>query len=147
MKIYIGLLLILLVPILEAGITEKEIQSPVEGVLVKQVYRNRVKILEVVSPTKNAPAVYVNTTYTVVADNVPLYKYQTSNSGASFQRLNFGNMKHAVKLHSSSNGVIDKIFVYSSDFRLTFEAFHLKEGRLIPFSEKELSKYRILRKE
>ncbi|MDC0568126.1 hypothetical protein OAP01_08850 [Akkermansiaceae bacterium] len=147
MKIYIGLLLILLVPILEAGITEKEIQSPVEGVLVKQVYRNRVKILEVVSPTKNAPAVYVNTTYTVIADNLPLYKYQTSNSGASFQRLNFGNMKHAVKLHSSSNGVIDKIFVYSSDFRLTFEAFHLKEGRLIPFSEKELSKYRILRKE
>jgi len=61
--------------------------------------------------------------------------------------LNFGNMKHAVKLHSSSNGVIDKIFVYSSDFRLTFEAFHLKEGRLIPFSEKELSKYRILRNE
>lgn len=147
MKIYIGLLLILLVPILEAGITEKEIQSPVEGVLVKQVYRNRVKILEVVSPTKNAPAVYVNTTYTVIADNLPLYKYQTSNSGASFQRLNFGNMKHAVKLHSSSNGVIDKIFVYSSDFRLTFEAFHLKEGRLIPFSEKELSKYRILRNE
>ena len=49
MKIYIGLLLILLVPILEAGITEKEIQSPVEGVLVKHVYRNRVKILEVVS--------------------------------------------------------------------------------------------------
>lgn len=147
MKIYIGLLLILLVPILEAGITEKEIQSPVEGVLVKHVYRNRVKILEVVSPTKNAPAVYVNTTYTVIADNLPLYKYKTSNSGASFQRLNFGNMKHAVKLHSSSNGVIDKIFVYSSDFRLTFEAFHLKEGRLISFSEKELSKYRILRNE
>ncbi|MDB4527997.1 hypothetical protein N9198_03915 [Akkermansiaceae bacterium] len=147
MKIHIGLLLILLVPILEAGITEKEIQSPVEEVLVKHVYRNRVKILEVVSPTKNAPAVYVNTTYTVIADNLPLYKYQTSNSGASFQRLNFGNMKHAVKLHSSSNGVIDKIFVYSSDFRLTFEAFHLKEGRLIPFSEKELSKYRILRNE
>ena len=147
MKIYIGLLLILLVPILEAGITEKEIQSPVEGVLVKHVYRNRVKILEVVSPTKNAPAVYVNTTYTVIADNLPLYKYQTSNSGTSFQRLNFGNMKHAVKLHSSSNGVIDKIFVYSSDFRLTFEAFHLKERRLIPFSEKELSKYRILRNE
>jgi len=48
MKIYIGFLLILLVPILEAGITEKEIQSPVEGVLVKHVYRNRVKILEVV---------------------------------------------------------------------------------------------------
>ncbi|MDB4748948.1 hypothetical protein OAG13_05900, partial [Akkermansiaceae bacterium] len=120
MKIYIGLLLILLVPILEAGITEKEIQSPVEGVLVKHVYRNRVKILEVVLPIKNAPAVYVNTTYTVIADNLPLYKYQTSNSGASFQRLNFGNMKHAVKLHSSSNGVIDKIFVYSSDFRLTF---------------------------
>ena len=65
MKIYIGFLLILLVPIIEAGITEKEIQSPVEGVLVKHVYRNRVKILEVVSPTKNAPAVYVNTTYTV----------------------------------------------------------------------------------
>jgi len=147
MKIYIGLLLILLVPILEAGITEKEIQSPVEGVLVKHVYRNRVKILEVVSPIKNAPAVYVNMTYTVIADNLPLYKYQTSKSGASFQRLNFGNMKHAVKLHSSSNGVIDKIFVYSSDFRLTFEAFHLKEGRLIPFSEKELSKYRILRNE
>ena len=147
MKIYIGLLLILLVPILEAGITEKEIQSPVEGALVKHVYRNRVKILEVVSPIKNAPAVYVNTTYTVIADNLPLYKYQTSNSGASFQRLNFGNMKHAVKLHSSSNGVIDKIFVYSSDFRLTFEAFHLKEGRLIPFSKKELSKYRILRNE
>ena len=147
MKIYIGLLLILLVPILEAGITEKEIQSPVEGVLVKHVYRNRVKILEVVSPTKNAPAVYVNTTYTVIADNLPLYKYQTSNSGTSFQRLNFGDMKHAVKLHSSGNGVIDKIFVYSSDFRLTFEAFHLKERRLIPFSEKELSKYRILRNE
>lgn len=147
MKIYIGFLLILLVPILEAGITEKEIQSPVEGVLVKHVYRNRVKILEVVSPTKNAPAVYVNTTYTVIVDNFPPYKYQTSNSGASFQRLNFGNMKHAVKLHSSSNGVIDKIFVYSSDFRLTFEAFHLKERRLIPFSEKELSKYRILRNE
>ncbi len=147
MKIYIGLLLILLVPILEAGITEKEIQSPVEGVLVKHVYRNRVKILEVVSPTKNAPAVYVNTTYTVIADNLPLYKYQTSNSGTSFQRLNFGDMKHAVKLHSSSNGVIDKIFVYSSDFRLTFEAFHLKGRRLIPFSEKELSKYRILRNE
>ena len=147
MKIHIGFLLILLVPILEAGITEKEIQSPVEGVLVKHVYRNRVKILEVVSPTKNAPAVYVNTTYTVIVDNFPPYKYQTSNSGASFQRLNFGNMKHAVKLHSSSNGVIDKIFVYSSDFRLTFEAFHLKERRLIPFSEKELSKYRILRNE
>ena len=147
MEIYIGLLLILLVPILEAGITEKEIQSPVEGVLVKHVYRNRVKILEVVSPTKNAPAVYVNTTYTVIADNLPLYKYQTSNSGTSFQRLNFGDMKHAVKLHSSSNGVIDKIFVYSSDFRLTFEAFHLKGRRLIPFSEKELSKYRILRNE
>ena len=147
MKIYIGLLLILLVPILEAGITEKEIQSPVEGVLVKHVYRNRVKILEVVSPTKNAPAVYVNTTYTVIVDNFPPYKYQTSNSGASFQRLNFGDMKHAVKLHSFSNGVIDKIFVYSSDFRLTFEAFHLKERRLIPFLEKELSKYRILRNE
>ena len=147
MKTYIASLLILASPMLRAEITEKEIESNVEGVSVTHIYRDEIKILEVASPTKDAPAIYVNTTYTVIADNLPLYKYQNSKSGGSFQRVNLVTMNHAVKLHSSSGGTIERIFVYTADFRTTVEAFHLKEGRLIPFSDKELSDYRLLRKE
>ena len=101
MKIYIASLLILLSPMLRAELTEKEIESNAEGISVKHVYRGEIKILEVATPTKDAPAVYANTTYMIIADNLPLYKYQNSKSGGSFQRLNFVNMKHAVKLHSA----------------------------------------------
>ena len=147
MKTYIASLLILASPMLRAEITEKQIESNVKGVSVTHIYRDETKILEVASPTKDAPAIYVNTTYTVIADNLPLYKYQNSKSGGSFQRVNLVTMNHAVKLHSSSEGTIERIFVYTADFRTTVEAFHLKEGRLIPFSDKELSDYRLLRKE
>lgn len=145
MKIYIASLLILLSPMVRAEITEREIESNVEGIAVKHVYREEHKILEVASPAKDAPAVYVNTTYTIIADNLPLYKYQNSRSGGSFQRLNFVDMKHTVKLHSSSSGTIAAIIVYTADFERTVEAFHLKEGRLIPFSDKELSDHRLAR--
>lgn len=147
MKIYIASLIVLLSPTLRAELREKEVESNVEGLATKHVYRADVKILEVASPAKNAPAIHVNTTYTIIADDLPLYKYQNSRSGASFQRLNFVNMKHAVKLHSSSTGTIEKIFVYTLDFEKTFEAFHIKDGRLIPFSDKELAKYRLARNE
>ena len=103
--------------------------------------------MEVASPTKDAPAVYANTTYANIADSLSLYKYQKSKSGGSFQRLNFVNMNHAVKLHSSGDGTIETIFVYTADFKKTVEAFHLKEGQLIPFSDKELSARRLARKE
>mgnify|MGYP006103121327 CR=1 FL=1 len=147
MKIYIASLLILLSPMLRAELTEKEIESNAEGISVKHVYRGEIKILEVATPTKDAPAVYANTTYMIIADNLPLYKYQNSKSGGSFQRLNFVNMKHAVKLHSSSSGTIEKITVYTADFERTVEAFYLKEGRLLPFSDKELPDHRLARNE
>ena len=147
MRITIAALLVLSSPMLSAEIVEKKIESNVEGIAVKHVYRDEIKILEVSSRTKDAPAVYANTTYTIIADNLPIYKYQNSKSGGSFQRLNFVNMKHAVKLHSSSSGTIEKIIVYTADFEKTIEAFHLQEGRLIQFSDKELADHRLTRKE
>ena len=81
---------------LRAELTEKEVKSNVDGIAIKHVYRGENKILEVASPTKDAPAIYVNTIYTIIADKVPLYQYQVSKSGASFQRSNFVNMDHAV---------------------------------------------------
>jgi hypothetical protein len=147
MKIHIASLLVLFAPILAAEVTEKEIKSKVEGIAVKHIYRDEIKILEVASPTKDAPVVYANTSYTIIADSLPLYKYQNSKSGGSFQRLNFVNMNHAVKLHSSGDGTIDTIFVYTADFKKTVEAFHLKEGQLVPFSDKDLADHRLTRKE
>ena len=147
MKLTIAALLILSSLMLRAEVAEKEIESNVEGLTVKHVYRDEIKILEVASPAMDAPVVYVNTTYTIIADNLPLYKYQNSKSGGSFQRLNFVNLKHVVKLHSSSGGTIEKIIVYTADFEKSVEALHLKEGRLIPFSDKELAAHRLARKE
>ncbi len=128
MEIFIAAVIILLSPALRAELSEKEIDSNVDGVAFKYVYRGDVEILEVASPTKNAPAIYVITTYTIIADNPPLYKYQNSKSGGSFQRLNFVNMKHAVNLHSSSSGSIERILVYTADFEKTVEAFHVKDA-------------------
>lgn len=130
-----------------AELTEKEIESNVEGIAVKHIYRNEIKILEVASPAKDAPEVYVNTTYKIIADDLPLYQYQTSKSGGSLQRLNFVNMKYAIKLHASRSGTIEEIIVYSADFTKTVEAFHLKDGRLTPFSDKELADRRRARNE
>ena len=48
--------------------------------------------------------------------------------------------KHAVKLHCTASGMVDKIFVYTANARETVEAFHVKDGRLIPFSDEELAK-------
>ncbi len=46
------------------------------------------------------------------------------------------------------SGQLDEtIIVYTADFEKTVEAFHLKEGRLIPFSDKELAAHRLARKE
>jgi len=126
---------------LRAELTEKEVKSNVDGIAIKHVYRGENKILEVASPTKDAPAIYVNTIYTIIADKVPLYQYQVSKSGASFQRSNFVNMDHAVKLHSTRSGMIDKIFVHTAYARKMVEAFHVKNGRLIPFSDEELATY------
>ena len=79
-------------PVLMADLTERRISSNVEGIAIKHIYRGDRKIVEVSSPTKNAPAIYVNTTYRIIVDNAPLYEYQVSKSGASFQRSNFANM-------------------------------------------------------
>lgn len=147
MKIHIASLIVLFAPVLAAEVTEKEFESPVKGIAIKYIYRDEIKILEVASPTKDAPAVYANTTYTIIADSLPLYKYQSSKSGGSFQRLNFVNVTHAIKLHSSGDGTIETVFVYTTDFKRTVEAFHLKEGQLIPFSDKELADHRLTRKE
>lgn len=145
MKIYgiIPLLLVLLSSVLRADLIEKKVKSNVAGIVIKHVYRGDRKIVEVSSPTKNAPAIYVNTTYKIIVDNVPLYEYQTSKSGASFQRLNFADLKHAVKLHSTPNGMVDKIFVYTANARETVEAFHIKDSKLIPFSDEELAKHQL----
>ena len=147
MKTYIASILVLFSPVVRAELTEKEIESDVNGIEIKHIYRDDIKILEVASLAKDAPKIYVNTTYTIIADDLPLYKYKTSKSESSFQRLNFVNMKHAVKLHSSSSGTIEKIIVYTADFEKTIEAFHLQEGRLIQFSDKELADHRLTRKE
>ena len=147
MKIHIALLLILLSPMVRAELTKKEIESNVEGIAVKHIYRDEIKILEVASPAKDAPEVHVNTTYKIIADDLPLYQFQTSKSGGSFQRLNLVNMKHAIKLHSSRSGTIEEITVYTADFGKTVEAFHLKDGRLTPFSDKELADRRRSRNE
>ena len=147
MKLSIASLLILFAPVLKAEILEKEIESTVEGIAVIHIYRDGIKILEVSSPNEDAPTVYANTTYTIITDGLPLYQYQNSKSGGSFQRLNFVNMKYAVKLHSYSGGTIETIVVYTADFEKTVEAFHLKEGRLIAFSDKEMSDRRRTRKE
>ncbi|MEN8775118.1 MAG: hypothetical protein ABF382_16350 [Akkermansiaceae bacterium] len=147
MKIYIVSLPILLSPILRAELTEKEIESNVEGIVVKHIYRDEIKILEVASPAKDAPDVYVNTNYKIIAADLPLYEYKTSKSGGSFQRLNFVNMKYAIKLHASRSGTIEEITVYTADFCKTVEVFHLKDGRLTPFSDKELADRRRVRNE
>ena len=136
----IPLMAILASPVLMADLTERRISSNVEGIAIKHIYRGDRKIVEVLSPTKNAPAIYVNATYKIIVDNAPLYEYQVSKSGASFQRSNFANMKHAVKLHCTASGMVDKIFVYTANARETVEAFHVKDGRLIPFSDEELAK-------
>ncbi|MGB0155003.1 MAG: hypothetical protein ACPGFB_13315 [Verrucomicrobiales bacterium] len=147
MKILIASLIVILSPVARAELTEKEIESNVEGIAVKHIYRDGIKILEVASPAKNAPEVYVNSTYKIIADDLPLYQYQTSKSGGSFQRLNFVNMKYAIKLHASRSGTIQEITVYTVDFRKTVEAFHLKDGQLIPVSDKELADRRRARNE
>ena len=147
MKIHIASLLILFAPMVAAEVTEKEIESNAEGIAVKHIYRNEVKVLEVASPTKSAPPGYVNTTYTIIVDSLPFYKYQTSKSGRSFQRLNFVTMDHAVKLHASSGNTVKEILVYSADSKKTIEAFHLRKGQLIPFSDQELAAHRLARSE
>ena len=126
---------------------EREVESNVECIVVKHTYRDEIKFLKVASPAKDAPDVYVNTTYELIADDLPLYEYKTSKSGGSFQRLNFVNMKWAIKLHAPRSGTIEEITVCAADFRKTFEAFHLKDGRLTPFSDKELADRRRARNE
>ncbi len=93
MKIYTVSFLILLSPILRTELKEKEIESNVEGIVVKYTYRDEIKFLEVALSAKDAPDVYVNTTYEFIADDLLLYEYKTSKSGGSFQQLNFVNMK------------------------------------------------------
>ena len=84
MKIYTVSFLILLSPILRAELKEEEIESNVEGIVVKHTYRDEIKFLEVASPAKDAPDVSVNTTYEFIADDLLLYEYKTSKSGGSF---------------------------------------------------------------
>ena len=147
MKIYIASILVLLCPVVRAELTEKEIESPVDGIVIKHIYRGDIKILEVAIPAKDAPKIYVNTTYTIIADDLPLYKYKTSKSESSFQRLNFENVNYAIKLHASGSGTIKEVIVYTRDFSKTIEAYHLEGGKLITFSNKELAGHRRLRNE
>ena len=147
MKTCIASILVLFSPVVRAELTEKEIKSNVNGIEIKHIYRDDIKILEVASPAKDAPKIYVNTTYTIIADDLPLYKYKTSKSESSFQRLNFVNMNYAIKLHASGSGTIKGIIVYTRDFSKTIEAYHLEDGKLIPFSNKELADRRRVRNE
>jgi hypothetical protein len=84
MKIHTVSFLILLSPILRTELKEEEIESNVEGIVVKHTYRDEIKFLEVASPAKDAPDVSVNTTYEFIADDLLLYEYKTSKSGGSF---------------------------------------------------------------
>ena len=144
---FVASLLILLSPALRAELSESETESNVEGISVKHVYRGTHKILEIASPAKDAPSSHVNATYTIIADNLPLYKYQVSKRGASFQRVNFVDMRHTVKMHSNHSGMIEQIFVYTADFKSTIDAFHVKDRQLVPFSDGELAKHRLIRNE
>jgi hypothetical protein len=77
MKIYIVSFLILLSLILRTELEEKEIESNVEGIVVKHTCRDEIKFSEVASPAKDGPDVYVNMTYEFIADDLSLYEYKT----------------------------------------------------------------------
>lgn len=61
--------------------------------MAKHTYRDEIKFLELASLAKDTSDFYVNTTYEFIADDLLLYENKTSESGGSFQRLEFVNMK------------------------------------------------------
>jgi hypothetical protein len=137
------IILLALASVVSAEVIEKEIDSNVEFISLKHVFRNGKKILEVATPSSTK----LNTTYTVFGKSGMIYKYQVSESGGSFQDWRYPDSNCSIKLHTNTKGVVVDIIIYSKDYSKTIEAFHIKDHRLTPFSDNELKKHRLRRSE
>ena len=130
-----------LVSFAAAAITEKNVDSGIDHISWKHVFRNGKKILEIATPvSKN-----LNTTYIIFTESGSIYKYQFNKSRSSFQDWRFPDSNYNIKLHTTSKWVVADIIIYSKDYTKTIEAFHIKDHRLIPFSDNELKNHRLLR--
>lgn len=124
-------------------LTRKETK---EGDLaVVTTYRGDAMILKKVMPAEESR----NTVYYVYLNGFEILTYKMGPMGTEFSGAGMGRKmikpEYTIKMAGDKEGRIQRITIYSPDFKETYEGFWLKDEELIPWSSDELANWRKMR--
>ena len=124
-------------------LTRKE--SKQGDLAVTTTFRGDVMILKKVIPPKES----LNTVYYVYLNGFEILTYKVGPMGTEFRGANLIRKlvkpDYTIKMAGDREGSIQRITIYSPDFKKTYDGFWLKNGELIPWSDEELAKWRKMR--
>lgn len=115
------------------------------GFAVTITSRGEAKILKKVTPADPSN----NTVYYVYHHGFEVLTYKVSPMGTEFREAGMTRKlvkpDYTIKMAGDPEGRIQRITIYSPDFRTTYDGFSLKNQELIPWSDKELANWRKMR--
>jgi len=130
-------------------LTQKEtkVETKVGNLVVATTYRGDAIILKKATPPDESK----NTVYYVYLNGSEILTYKvgpmgTELSGAGMSRKLI-KPDYTIKMAGDKEGRIQRITIYSPDFKKTYDGFWLKDGELIPWSSDELANWRKMRNE
>jgi len=127
----------------DQGITHKE--SKEGDLTVTAYYRGDSLILKKVTPPDGS----LNTVYYVIHNGFEVLTYKAGPAGTEFAGAgvirDMVKPDYTIKMAGDREGRIQRIVIYSPDFRTTYDGFRLKNHELIPWSAEELENWRKLR--
>ena len=129
----------------DLSITHKE--SKVEDLAVTASYRGDSMILKKVTPPDKSK----NTVYYVLHNGYEVLTYKLGPFGTEFRGVGLTRSlikpDYTIKMAGDKEGRIQRITLYSPDFKTTFDGFWLRNKELIPWSAEELKNWRKMRDE
>lgn len=124
----------------------KEIYS--EKYMITTTYRGGEKILEKVTPPDGS---WVQTLYYIYLNRYKVMTYKVGRMGSTFKGAGMSRKliepEYTITMDGDKEGRIQRIAIFSSNYRTTYNGFQLKDGELIPWSGAELAKWRKMRSE
>ncbi len=128
-------------------VTQKEskLETTAGALAVTISYRGDTKILKKVTPPDKSQ----NTVFYVYLNDVEVLTYKVGPFGSEFRGAGltrqFVKPGYTIKMAGDKEGRIQRITIYSPDFKKTYDGFWLKNKELIPWTAKELANWRKMR--
>ena len=131
----------------DLAITHKnsKIETSLGELAVTEYYRGGSMILKRVTPPDKSH----NTVYYVIHNGYEVLTYKSGPAGTEFAGAgvirDMVKPDYTIKMAGDKEGRIQRITIYSPDFKTAYDGFWLRNNELIPWSAEELANWRKMR--